>query len=60
MLKLNSVLRQLKIFKTASYNFARLNNTRLNKSVLLNSNNNSTINPNKNEEENKINKFETE
>lgn len=54
MLKINNLFKQFKILKLASNHFARFNNTKINKSVLLNSNNNPTENSNNLQEE-KIN-----
>lgn len=52
MLKINNVIKQLKFFNFAYKHFARLNNTRLNKSVLLNNKNNSTLSLNEDQKEN--------
>ncbi len=42
MLKINNLFKQFKLLKLASNHFARFNNVKINKSVLLNSNNNTT------------------
>lgn len=47
-------MKQLKYFKITQKQFARLNNTRFNKSVLLNNNNNTTTNSNEDQEVNFI------
>jgi len=56
MLKINFVLKRFQFLRLTSNYFARFNNTKINKSMLLNSNNNPTDEANNiTEEENTFN-----